>query len=100
MRWRAEGLKTPDEITAATDEYRSEMDVIGNFIKERCVQLAAGQIRIRELFKAYQEWCAENNEYACTERFFGLRLKEIGFKQTRTAEARYWQGLALRPSLP
>jgi putative DNA primase/helicase len=97
-RWRAEGLKTPDEITGATDEYRCEMDVIGNFIKEQCAQNAAGQIRIRELFKAYQNWCGDNNERACSERFFGLRLKEAGFKQMRTSEARYWTGLTLRPS--
>jgi putative DNA primase/helicase len=99
-RWRHEGLKTPDDIINATDEYRAEMDVIGGFLKERCSQNPAYKIRIRELFKAYQEWCAENNEHACTERFLGLRLKEMNFKQIRTAEARYWQGLALRPSPP
>jgi putative DNA primase/helicase len=34
-RWRREGLKTPRAVTLATDEYRGEMDVIGNFLKER-----------------------------------------------------------------
>jgi putative DNA primase/helicase len=53
-------------------------------------------IRIRELFKAYQDWCDENNEHGVSERFFGLRLKEMGFEQGRTSEARYWSGLALR----
>jgi len=38
MRWCAEGLKTLSVIIRATDEYCGEMDVIGNFIKERCVQ--------------------------------------------------------------
>jgi putative DNA primase/helicase len=33
VRWQPEGLKTPDEISCATDEYRSEMDAIGNFIR-------------------------------------------------------------------
>jgi putative DNA primase/helicase len=100
VRWRAEGLKTPDEITSATDEYRSEMDVIGNFIKEQCIQNPAGQIRIRELFRDYQNWCADNNEHACSERFFSMRLKEMGYKQIRTSEARYWAGILLRPSSP
>jgi putative DNA primase/helicase len=100
VRWQSEGLKTPDEISCATDEYRSEMDAIGNFIKEQCLQNPAGQIRIRELFRAYQSWCSDNNEYACSERFLGLRLKEMKYKQIRTAESRYWVGLTLRPSLP
>jgi putative DNA primase/helicase len=99
MRWKRERLLTPESITAATDEYRSEMDVIGNFIRERCVQNPAGQVRARELFKTYQDWCGERNEHACNERFFGLRLKEMGFVQGRNAGGRYWIGFALGATL-
>jgi putative DNA primase/helicase len=95
-RWRREGLKTPTAILNATDEYRGEMDVIGNFLKECCIQSAGVSIRVRELFKAYQEWCDENNEHASSERFFSLRLKEMGYERIRTADARYWNGLVLR----
>ncbi|MDR0719114.1 MAG: DUF5906 domain-containing protein, partial [Treponema sp.] len=48
-RWAAEGLNTPPVITSATDEYRGEMDVIGNFIREQCVQEPGTSIRAREL---------------------------------------------------
>jgi putative DNA primase/helicase len=95
-RWRTEGLRTPAAILAATDEYRGEMDVIGNFLKECCVENPGYTIRIRELFKAYQQWCEEKNEHACSERFFSLRLKEMGYEQARSAEARYWRGVGLR----
>jgi putative DNA primase/helicase len=95
-RWKRERLKAPPAILNATDEYRSEMDVIGNFLKECCIHKPEVSIRIRELFKAYQEWCEGNNEHAVSERFFGLRLKEMGFERTRTADARYWSGLVLR----
>jgi putative DNA primase/helicase len=95
-RWRREGLKAPPAILNATDEYRGEMDVIGNFLKERCVQKKEFSIRIRELYKAYADWCDDNKEHAVSERFFTMRLKEMSFEQTRTAEARFWTGLALR----
>jgi len=95
-RWKRERLKTPAIVLNATDEYKNEMDVIGNFIKESCIQKPEASIRIRELFKAYQEWCEQNNEHAVSERFLGLRLKEMGFEQKRTSEARYWLGLGLR----
>jgi putative DNA primase/helicase len=95
-RWKREGLKVPAAILNATDEYRGEMDVIGNFLKECCIQKPEASIRIRELFKAYQDWCDENNEHAVSERFFGLRLKEMGFEQGRTSEARFWSGLSLQ----
>jgi putative DNA primase/helicase len=80
VRWWRERLRPPAAILSATDEYRGEMDVIGNFLKECCIQSPGASIRIRELFKAYQDWCDENNEHAVSERFFGLRLKEMGFE--------------------
>jgi putative DNA primase/helicase len=95
-RWKREGLKAPSAVLLATDEYRGEMDVIGNFIKERTVQQKELTIRIRELYKAYADWCDENNEHAVSERFLSMRLKEMGFEQTRTAEARFWSGVGLR----
>jgi putative DNA primase/helicase len=95
-RWRSEGLKAPDVIRHATDDYRGEMDVIGNFIKECCVQQPEATVRIRELFKSYQDWCDDNNEHACSERFLSLRLKEMGYDRTRTADARYWLGIGLK----
>jgi putative DNA primase/helicase len=66
------------------------MDVIGNFLKERCEHKQEATIRARELFKAYQDWCNENNEHASSERFFGLRLKELGQEQKRYNDGRYW----------
>jgi putative DNA primase/helicase len=84
-----ERLKPPELINSATDEYRDEMDVIGNFIKECCIQAVGLTVRIRELFKCYQQWCDGNNEHSVSERFFGLRMKEMGYKQSRNSEARF-----------
>jgi putative DNA primase/helicase len=95
-RWKRERLQAPAVVLNATDEYRGEMDVIGNFLKERCREDFDSAIRIRELYKAYSDWCGDNNEHAVSERFFTLRLKDMGYEQGRTAEARFWSGIALR----
>ena len=96
LRWRRDGLNTPAIVLNATDEYRGEMDVIGNFIRERCLQHPGATIRARELFRVYQQWCEENNEQATSERMFGLRMKELGIAQKRSADGRYWQDLRLQ----
>ncbi|WP_461257046.1 DNA primase family protein [Treponema sp. R80B11-R83G3] len=93
--WKKEGLIAPTVILKATDEYRGEMDVIGNFIKQRCVKNSDITIRIMELYKAYADWCEENKEHAVSERFFTMRLKEMGFVQGRTATERFWVGIGL-----
>ena len=96
LRWQKEGLKAPPVVLSATDEYRSEMDVIGSFVKDCCAQRPGTIIKVRELYKAYQKWCMENNEHTVSERFLALRLQEIGFERYRTAEARFWRNLGLK----
>jgi putative DNA primase/helicase len=95
-QWRRERLKPPDIVLNATDEYRGEMDVVGLFLKEQCKIDFNLQIKIKELYKAYADWCIENKEHAVNERSFSSRLKEMGYEQKRTAEARFWLGLALK----
>jgi len=103
LNWLLEGMKnwnknkliTPKAVSFATDEYREEMDVIGNFISERCSQDKKDFTMIKKLYKAYSDWCDENNEHPVSERFFTLRLKEIGFKQGRNATERFWVGIGL-----
>ena len=72
--WKKEGLQAPKEVLFATEEYRGEMDVIGNFIQERCNQDKELTILIKDLYKSYADWCGANNEHAVSERFFSLRL--------------------------
>jgi putative DNA primase/helicase len=96
QRWCEKGLNTPALISSATEEYRSEMDVLGNFIKECCIQSPGVSIKARELFKCYQEWCDDHNEHAVSERFLGLRLKEMGLEQKRMNDGRYWQGIQIK----
>jgi putative DNA primase/helicase len=94
--WKQERLKTPKAVLFATDEYRGEMDVIENFIKEKCDQRKEMTVTIKKLYKAYSDWCEENHEHPVSERFFTLRLKEMGFEQNRTATERFWVGVGLR----
>jgi len=94
--WKKEGLQVPQAVLNATDDYKNEMDIIGHFIDDKCVKDPKYKIRIRELYKAYSGWCGDNNEHAVSERFFSMRFKELGYQQTRDAEARYWVGVALQ----
>jgi len=56
----------------------------------------AYSVKARELFKCYQNWCDDYNENAVSERFFGLRLKEMGLEQKRLTDGRYWQGIGFQ----
>jgi putative DNA primase/helicase len=97
VKGQKEDLKPPNIIINATHEYRCEIGVIGNFIKERCEEKPGLEIRAGELFKCYQDWCEEHNKHAMSEQFLGLWLKELGFEQQRSNDGRYWQNIGVRP---
>lgn len=79
LAWRREGLGEPEEVRAATAEYRVEMDVIAAYVDECCVVRPEAWSRFADLYSTYVEWCKESGEAAENKRRFGNRLTERGF---------------------
>jgi putative DNA primase/helicase len=97
LDWQAFGLSEPAEVRAATGQYRSDMDILGDFLAERCVVLPGAEVTSAELNQAYRAWCEKTGERAMSARSLGLRLKERGFTQKHSGEsrARTWMGIGL-----
>ena len=73
-----EGLDMPDCVRKATDEYKSEMDLLQAFT-DSCIQIdyTVQGVPANELYSAYVRWAEKNNEYVMTSRKF---FAEIGKK--------------------
>jgi putative DNA primase/helicase len=100
LAWQKQGLGEPEEVRAATERYRVDMDVLGGFLRDCCVTLdPATCVASGPLYQAYDAWCHANGERTISKRAFGLRLIERGFTQARTREERRWQGLRLRTAM-
>lgn len=56
------GLSEPDEVSNAVSEYRSEMDIIGQFIEECCEQKQESNIAAKTLWEVYKKWAENNGE--------------------------------------
>jgi putative DNA primase/helicase len=98
-RWQTEGLGTPAEVLAATEDYRDSMDVLGGFIGDRCVARSGARVAAKELYAEYTRWCESNGERSVTQRTMGLRMVERGFERHRGGKGvRMWLGLGLRSS--
>ncbi len=97
LEWRREGLQAPEAVRKATAGYRSEMDVIGDFLADRCFKGERLTVAKDELYKAYQVWCEDAGERSETKRKFGMLLKDRGFEDGRNAERtkRLWTGIGL-----
>jgi len=97
--WRAGGLGMPDSVKRATSDYRSEMDVLTEFIDDCCVIETTAEVTVKALYESYTRWCEQNQEKATKKRTFGARLFEKGFDQyqkTTGDRAKTWCGIGLR----
>ena len=95
LAWQRDGLDVPDAVRDATDSYRAEMDVIGDFLTECCTLRPTASVAATPLYKAYVAWCEVNGERPLPQKQFGQRLDLRGLPSKRTGKAFMRQGVAL-----
>jgi putative DNA primase/helicase len=96
LKWQQQGLGMPEEVEAATAEYRSQQDVLAAFLTECCHQGSDYRSTASNLYGVYQCWCAENGEKdQATQREFGMALTERGFERYTDNGTKY-RGIATR----
>lgn len=94
LKWQREGLSMPQSIKVATEEYKSEMDVITAFIDECCIVSAGESVKAKDLYQAYKRWAIENEQFLMSNTKFG---REIGMKyrKERGRQGNIYKGLKL-----
>ncbi|MCH7817878.1 MAG: DNA primase, partial [Proteobacteria bacterium] len=76
LEWQKAGLAAPAEVEAATQSYRDAMDVLGEFIAERCTIGPNVSVSATKLYEQYKEWAEASGERKLTQTNFGLRIAE------------------------
>lgn len=90
-------LTLPKVVADATKEYRTESDVLGEFLSDECEQGKLHTVAASILYTRYVEWCAENGERSMSKKALGLRLQGDGYRPAKDRRGnRSWQGLRLR----
>jgi putative DNA primase/helicase len=98
--WQAQGLQAPPEVDVATEDYREEEDLVGQFIEEACIM--KGTIPKGDLYAAFKAWAklnGENERYIIGIKTFGKRMSRPGIHEAhdpdRTKRTRMWRGVSL-----
>ncbi len=98
LTWKKDGLGVPRAVKSATDEYRDEMDVVQQFILNRCLVSEGAYVGTTDLHKAFQTWQSESGDSSCMSKYqFADRLQHKGFERGRAGKKgdREWRGIAL-----
>lgn len=97
LMWQKSGLNIPKVMQDEVNAYRSEMDVIGQWIEERCDPTPEGKELSANLYASYRGWCMSNGCMPTSARRFSQKLEERGFKRSRgTGGVTQRKGLTLR----
>jgi putative DNA primase/helicase len=84
LEWQTQGLNPPQSVLAATNEYLTEEDDLGQWLEECCELKPAAEEPSASLFNSWQIWCRQNGVAAGVKGTFIRRLKERpGLESTR-----------------
>lgn len=106
LRWMIEGarqylaagnLTLSPTILAEQRQYRSDSDLLGEFLAECTVADAAGRVLDQELFARWRHWCDTNGHKAGSKKTFTVRLDERGFPNRPSNGRKFYTGLRAVP---
>ncbi len=102
--WQKNGLNPPEQVRLATAEYRDEMDVLSEYMEDRCVIGKGQRVIKKQLYLDYAEWCEEMLQRPQNYSLFNRQLSERDFQSKVTSmmvngtrkSVRVWEGISLR----
>ena len=95
--WLKDGLQPPPSVMKATDDYRTDQDVIGLFLGRRCEQGDGFSVKSKSLYEDYLKHCEENGmKYPLSSNSFGRKLTDRGFRMEESHGVSWRRGLRLR----
>jgi putative DNA primase/helicase len=95
--WQAHRLQVPDAVKAATRNYKSESDVLAEFLDTSCETGPGLSATAKDLYSRYRRWTEENGERTRSKEFIARRLQEKGFNRITDRKGAYtWTGIGLR----
>ncbi len=98
LAWQAQGLRQPQCVADATDEYFDEEDTIGEFLEEECQQHPQAREAVADVFERWRQRAEKRSEYIGTSRWLVQQLLRRGFQRGRTSNgAKALLGLSLKP---
>jgi putative DNA primase/helicase len=97
--YRKEGLKPPVMVLASTKEYREDMDVVGQWIAERCEVDPKASVPTGVAYIHYSYWASEEVGWELKKPRFRRQLSDRGFAPVKGSQGqRMIQGLRLKTS--
>ena len=87
--WHNHGLMIPEAVRAASEEYATTMDSLGNWIADCCVVNADADGKGGKLYTSYALWKRDRGEQPVSMTRWGEQMASRGHEKYRNNGARY-----------
>lgn len=99
LDWQRGGLQTPLAVQENVEDYRKEMDGIGEWLEDFCIVERTAECAATVLYASYAAWAKAQGAHVNSARWLGLELKKRKFHRVRRQDARYYQGIRLKANV-
>lgn len=96
LAWQKSGLATPKVVEDAVAAYRDEMDLLGQWIKERCT-ITGHAASAAKLYLNYKAWSEGAGLKPMSAIALSRKLEERGHKKVHTKAGNFYGKLGVRP---
>lgn len=95
LAYQAEGLREPERVARDSAAYRADLDVISQFLEDRCELSEEFQVSAQSLYEAYTEWVenVHGSSPLGRNRFYE-KLIENGFKKIKARQEGFASSIA------
>jgi phage/plasmid-associated DNA primase len=103
LEWQSDGLKPPEAVTVATNEYFEQQDTFARFVADCCNLLPGARLPPDKLRIPYNAWAVKNGEEPQSSKTFYNTVKLCRLphvSQKKVHGTRWIFGIALKPSPP
>ena len=98
LDWQRIGLDEPEVVRAKTDEYRTDQDIVGQFLDDECALDPDAREPGSAIFARYAEWArARGERNPLNATMFGRRLTDRGIVKAKVGGVAFRQGIRLNP---
>jgi putative DNA primase/helicase len=94
--WHLEGTNPPECVRGLTAEYLADQDLIGQWLDERCEQVADAFERSGELHRDYSRWCEGQGTRPKSNTALSQQLVAAGLAKRKTMVGKVFDGLRLK----
>lgn len=103
LEWQKSGLDTPSAVQRATSAYRTENDLLGEYLRLHAVFETEARVSRKDLRASYETFCKDTGAEPFGAKRFAGRLRERGVSDssvrvgTKVVDA--WKGIRLASDL-